>query len=184
MDQRCSRFRYWLVKGSLSDKAACWDRLNFSFKGENNVTDGVVNDQIMARADVWWCCRGKTLRAELPTDWKGTCAVVVINANTHFTIWHKTLEKVTTHNTPITKSNVPAGSLKMKILVSLILWQDGFRTFSVGLRELLKRLIDTAVTKTTMLYERVPTTDDQREDYETMSTRKCYIWYDRWWFIW
>ena len=24
MDQKCSRFRYWLVKGSLSDKAACW----------------------------------------------------------------------------------------------------------------------------------------------------------------
>ena len=55
-------------------------------KGENNVTHGVVNDQIVARADVWWFCGGKTLRAELPTDWKGICTIVVINANIHFTI--------------------------------------------------------------------------------------------------
>ena len=34
------------------------------------------------------------------------------------------------------------------------------------LRGLLQRLIDTAVTKSTMLYERVPTTDDHRGDYE------------------
>ena len=34
-------------------------------KGENNVTDGVVNDQIMARADVWWFCGGKTQNYQL-----------------------------------------------------------------------------------------------------------------------
>ena len=34
------------------------------------------------------------------------------------------------------------------------------------LRGLLQRLIDTAVTKTMMLYERVPTTNNHREDYE------------------
>ena len=29
---KCSRFRYWLVKGSLSDKAVCWNQPKFSFK--------------------------------------------------------------------------------------------------------------------------------------------------------
>lgn len=41
------------------------------------------------------------------------------------------------------------------------------------LRGLLQRLIDTAVTKTTMLYERVSTTDDYRGDYE--NTAQEYV---------
>ncbi|KAG7506284.1 hypothetical protein JOB18_001836 [Solea senegalensis] len=40
---------------------------------------------------------------------------------------------------------------------------EGPKTTRSGL---LQRISDTALTKTTMLYERVPTTDDHREDYE------------------
>ncbi|XP_049906334.1 uncharacterized protein LOC126393930 [Epinephelus moara] len=90
-------------------------------KGESNVTDGVVNDQTMARADVWWFCGGKTLRAKLPTDWKGTCAMVQLLMQTYILPYDTTtLEKVTTHNSHITKRNAPAGSFDNKVYIDAI----------------------------------------------------------------
>ena len=62
-----------------------------------------------------------------------------------------------------------AGSIKammLSVVVMIAILTICGCCFIPCLRGLLQRLIDTAVTKTTMLYERVPTTDDYREDYE------------------
>ena len=63
------------------------------------ISDVIMNDQTMDRADVWWFCEGKTLRAKLPTDWKGTCAMVQLLIQKYI-LPHDTtiLEKVIIHN--------------------------------------------------------------------------------------
>lgn len=30
------------------------------------------------RADIWWLCGNKKLRAKLPAEWKGTCAIAYL----------------------------------------------------------------------------------------------------------
>ena len=59
--------------------------------------------------------------SKLPTDWKGTCAMVQLLMQTYILPYDMTtLEKVIIHNSHITKRNAPAGSFDNKVYIDAI----------------------------------------------------------------